>query len=175
MLVPKPMLADNKSIHTAWDLLRLPVYGSPKIDGVRATVRNGVVYGRSGEPIRNVHVQDALKHVKWCDGELAIGPITAQDLCRKTCSVVNSNDKPIDGLTFNVFDHVANPDDPFDKRYGVVETAFAIHPSPVVKVVPQTLLKSMAEVEHFEDMMLEAGFEGVMLRSPDAQIGRAHV
>ena len=38
----------------------------------------------------------------------------------------------------------------------------------IVQVVPQTLLKSMAEVEHFEDMMLEAGFEGVMLRSPDA-------
>lgn len=157
------MLADNKSIHTNWKLLRLPVYGSPKIDGVRATVRDGVVYSRSGEPIKNKAVQEKFKHCAWLDGELAVGPLTAQDLCRKTCSVVNSYDKPADEVTFNVFDHVQYPTVRFEQRYEMLYDS-----SRGLQVVPQVLLMSLAEIEKYEDDMLELGYEGVMLRDPSA-------
>lgn len=159
--IPKPMLADNKSIHTAFELLRFPVYGSPKIDGVRATVRDGVVYARSGDPIRNRLVQEKFRHLEWMDGELTIGDITAQDLCRKTSGIVNSIEKPIDGIAFNVFDHVQYTLDSFEMRKGRIKGAG-------INVVPQVLLFNLEEVEHFEDMQLAAGFEGVMLRMPYA-------
>ena len=161
LLIPKPMLADNKSIHTAFELLRFPVYGSPKIDGVRATVRDGVVYARSGDPIRNRLVQEKFRHLSWFDGELTIGDITAQDLCRKTSGIVNSIEKPIDGISFNVFDHVRYALDPFETRLARIN-------GKDISIVPQVLLHNLAEVERYEDEMLALGFEGVMLRNIDA-------
>lgn len=118
----------------------------------------------SSEPIRNVHVQALLGKYTWFDGELAIGDITAQNLCRHTCSIVNSIDKPIDGLTFNVFDHVEFANDSFLSR---ARKLFADRKNGV-QLVPQRLLHNLAEVETFEDEILDLGFEGVMLRSPDA-------
>lgn len=162
LIIPKPMLADNKSIHTAFELLRFPVFGSPKIDGVRATVRNGVVYARSGDPLRNRLVQEKFRHLNWMDGELTIGDITAQDLCRKTSGIVNSIEKPIDGIAFNVFDHVQHVMDSFCTRMR------RMYKDKDVDLVPQVLLQNLADVERFEDEMLELGYEGVMLRSPSA-------
>ena len=161
LTIPKPMLADNKSIHTAFELLRFPVYGSPKIDGVRATVRDGVVYARSGDPIRNRLVQEKFRHLNWLDGELTIGDITAQDLCRKTSGIVNSIEKPIDGISFNVFDHVRYALDPFETRLARIN-------GKDISIVPQVLLHNLAEVERYEDKMLALGFEGIMLRQPFA-------
>ena len=48
--VIEPMLASGI---TDYSKLTFPKYISPKLDGVRAIVNNGVVYSRSGKPIRS--------------------------------------------------------------------------------------------------------------------------
>ena len=53
----KPMLsASVEDVKT----LRLPLLGSPKLDGIRAMVRDGVLVSRNMKPIPNVWTQRLL-------------------------------------------------------------------------------------------------------------------
>lgn len=160
----RPMLACSESAHNFFDELRFPLLASPKIDGIRATVRDGVVYARSNEPIRNINVQERFKHLSWYDGELALGDPTRHDLCRATASVTNSKSKPIDGLTFHVFDHVQTPYEPFlirNPRRGFVQ-------EDGVVLVPQFHIENLEALLTIEDTYLEQGYEGLILRDPMA-------
>ncbi len=65
----KPMLACEVDL----DKLRFPLLASAKLDGVRAIVRDGVVYSRSNKPIPNKFVQQQFKHLEHFDGELIVG------------------------------------------------------------------------------------------------------
>ena len=105
----RPMLACSESAHNFFDKLRFPLYASPKLDGIRATVRDGVVYARSNKPIANIHVQEKFKHFEWFDGELIVGDPTSKTCYRDTCSVVNSKSKPVEDVNFYVFDHIRFP------------------------------------------------------------------
>jgi hypothetical protein len=66
----KPMLATDAEL----DKLRFPILCSPKLDGIRAVVRGGVVYSRSNKPIPNKWVQSKLSHLEHYDGELIVAP-----------------------------------------------------------------------------------------------------
>ena len=51
--------------------LRFPVLASPKLDGIRAYVKDGVVLSRQNKPIPNDHVQSLFSKYEHFDGELA--------------------------------------------------------------------------------------------------------
>lgn len=160
----RPMLACSESAHNFFDDLRFPLLASPKIDGIRATVRDGVVYARSNEPIRNINVQQAFSHFEHFDGELGVGDPWRHDLCRTTASVTNSKDKPIDGLKLYVFDHVENLSDTYGARWRKVPKQL---PGKVVRV-EQRVINDLEQLLAYEDAQLEKGYEGLILRDPDA-------
>lgn len=160
----KPMLACSESAHNFFDDLRFTLLASPKIDGIRATVRNGVVYARSNDPIRNRHVQDRFKHLSFFDGELALGDPTAQDLCRRTGGTTNSIEKPIDGLTFHVFDHVEF----CDISYALRSKNLTFQKSEHVVLVPQIHIETLDDLLVVEEKYLDLGYEGLILRDPMA-------
>ena len=66
----KPLLA-----YTVSDLaaVRFPVLASPKLDGVRCVIRDGVAMTRTLKPIPNRHVRAMLAHLPDLDGELIAG------------------------------------------------------------------------------------------------------
>ena len=107
----KPMLASDANL----DSLRYPLIASPKLDGVRATVRDGVVYSRSNKPIPNLHVQSLFMDYEYFDGELIVGSPTSATVYRDTVSQVMSQDKT-DGCNFYVFDHIEFMDKPYSER-----------------------------------------------------------
>ena len=86
MTLFKPMLATDAVL----EKLRFPLLASPKLDGVRAIVRDGVVYSRSNKPIPNVFVQETFKGLDHADGELIVGLPTAKDCMQATMSGVMS-------------------------------------------------------------------------------------
>lgn len=164
----KPMLACSESAHNFFDQLHFPLMASPKIDGIRATVRNGVVYARSNEPIRNINVQRKFGYLEHFDGELGVGDPWRHDLCRATASVTNSKDKPVDELMFHAFDHVHFLTDPFDGRLRRLTEQKAFHGGPQVRLVEQAMIRSLDDLLAYEDAQLEKGYEGLILRAADA-------
>ena len=152
----KPMLASDANL----DLLRYPLIASPKLDGVRATVRDGVVYSRSNKPIPNKHVHSLFKNCEYFDGELIVGDPTSPTVYRDTVSEVMSHDKT-NGCDFYVFDHIANLSASYiDRRkqlHGVNGTVF-LH--------AQMVINNLDDLLAYEDVCLIAGYEGLILRDP---------
>ena len=155
----KPMLA------SPFDeaLLKFPVLASPKLDGVRAIVRDGVVLSRALKPIPNKWVQQRFSHLEHFDGELIVGASNHPDVLRTTTSGVMRVEGEPD-VSFHVFDHVENHARLYTVRYDLLEEDTEIN----VFVVPQHELMNTFELNAFEHEVLAEGYEGVMLRRPDA-------
>lgn len=162
--MPTPLLAAKADVA----LLRFPLLASPKIDGIRALVKDGVVYARSGKPIPNAHVQQLFGKLHGFDGELVVGEPTAPDVFRRCQSGIMSKKGEPD-VRFFVFDWWNRG----NYAYGLYSAPYSISKimqtlPPRVVLVEQNMLYSLAELDEFETTCLAAGFEGVMLRNPDA-------
>ena len=167
----KPMLATDADL----DKLRFPLLASAKLDGVRAVVRGGVVYSRSNKPIPNKFVQQKFCKFEHFDGELICGDPTSKSCYRDTVSVVMSLDKAADNAGFFVFDSVRD----LGANYGVRHrwiTAKRDLPENVI-LHDQVLCASLDDVLDYEAECLEDGYEGLILRDPDApyKTGRSTV
>lgn len=144
-------------------LLKFPVLASPKLDGVRAIVRDGVVLSRALKPIPNKWVQQRFSHLEHFDGELIVGASNHPDVLRTTTSGVMRVEGEPD-VSFHVFDHVENHARLYTTRYGLLQSD---HQNNVF-VVPQHEVVNFFELNAFERDILAQGWEGVMLRRPDA-------
>ncbi len=155
----KPMLACDADISK----LKYPVAASAKLDGVRAVVREGVVYSRSNKPIPNAFVQRMFGHLEHYDGELIVGEPSESDVYRKTVSHVMSHDKVDFDVRFYVFDHVENMEEPWVQRVRSCK-----HNNKQVLLLKSELIFDQDELLAYEEYILALGFEGLILRSPNA-------
>ena len=153
----RPMLGVNapKDLST----LHYPMYLSPKLDGVRAVVKDGVVYSRSGKPIPNKKVQQAYGHLQGYDGELIYGSPTDSNVYNKTVSAVMTEDGP--DVSFYVFDYWRS-DAPYSFRYDYLESVIPYG----INLVVQHTVNNEDDVATYEKVYLGLGYEGVMLRNP---------
>lgn len=166
----KPMLATDADL----DNLRFPLLASAKLDGIRAIVRDGVVYSRRNKPIPNKFVQAKFKHLEHFDGELIVGEPTAHDVYRQTTSgVMSVEGKP--SVQLFVFDHIKDISAPYSIRGKWLDDDI-LQKTPVHVVLhPQVIVHSLAELLTVEDLFLDQGYEGLILRDPNApyKMGRS--
>lgn len=154
--------------------LRYPCWASFKLDGLRAVVRDGVVYSRSNKPIPNKHVQQKFKHLEHFDGELIVGNPCSTTVFRDTTSVVMSRDKPADDVNFYVFDHIGEMKKPYAARVLNIRGWGVRHDIHILSQLP---IENHEQLVEFEAQALEAGYEGLILRDPAApyKMGRSTV
>lgn len=161
----KPLLAD-----TIEDLNKVPysVLVSVKLDGIRAIIKDSVVYSRSMKPIRNKHVQYLFGREEYngLDGELIVGPPNAKDVYLKTNSGVMSADGEPD-VKFYVFDRWDWPEAEY--AYRLEKGVFGAVEGPFLVAVTQWLANSVEDVLSYEKTALEDGYEGLMLRKAEAR------
>jgi DNA ligase 1 len=160
----KPMLAVDCG---GVDNVVFPVIASPKLDGVRAIITHAGVLSRTLKPIPNIRVQALLDGLPGgLDGELIAGDPTAPDAYRKTVSMVMSDDAPIDGLKYHIFD--VQEDGPFTARFLRLVNIFAnLENADALEFVPQTTVTSADRLSELEAEWVSLGYEGAILRSPD--------
>lgn len=160
----KPMLA-AKDLQ---DLTKLtfPILASPKIDGIRAIIHNNKVLSRRLKPIPNKHIQKMLQGMpNGLDGELIVGRPNHEQVFSNTQSgVMSIEGKPT--FTFHIFDYISA--DCYTCRQDIFKRWYKDngHKYPV-KLVKQTLIHNIDELEQYEKRILKRGYEGVMLRSLD--------
>jgi DNA ligase-1 len=169
----KPMLADD------WDpaAQRFPILAMPKIDGVRGLNLFGKLTGRSLKPFKNRHITRLFSHSALIgfDGEFAANKDTHPDLCRLTTSALGT----IEGLPYvlwHLFDYVTveTVNLPYWQRLkllrGKVEELHVTMPliAQHLRVVPATEFGAMEGLETFKATCADAGYEGVILRDPNA-------
>jgi DNA ligase-1 len=143
--------------------LRFPLMVSPKLDGVRCVVWEGVAYSRNAKPIRNRFVQKWAADYHNIDGELIVGSPTEGEVLGRTQSGVMSYVGEPD-FSFHLFD---SPDNhlPFDSRLDQVQ---AEHDGePRIVLVPHHLVEFAQDFVDYEELFLKQGYEGMMVRHPD--------
>lgn len=136
-----------------------PMYGSPKIDGLRA-LKDDVMRSSSYTPFPNVHLQAFFKEwPRGWDGEIVIGNPTDKECFNKTTSVVMSKNNPIDGIRFFVFDNFVDPLKPWIERIASV---------PAKVRLKQVKLMNADMAFLYEQQCVNMGYEGIVLRQPYA-------
>ena len=162
MTMIKPMLG----IAADTTKLVFPIYASPKLDGIRVIIKDNQVLSRNGKPIPNMFVQSLLKSYHGLDGELIVGHPTHPNVFQLTTSGVMS----IEG-TPNVRLYVFDcwyAEGGIDARYNEVLKITQNSSIVDIEVVPQIVINSLEELYKFEEDCLAKGYEGVMLRYPNA-------
>jgi DNA ligase-1 len=156
----KPLLA--ATIDDTADL-KYPVLASPKLDGIRCIVIDGVAMSRKLKPIPNQYVQECLGTGEYdgLDGELIVGDPASKSCYHDTYSGVMSGDGRPDFL-FHVFDRIDLMDYGFEDRF---EQGLGEVNLPHLKVVWHVKVENEADLLQMEDQWLYLGFEGVMVRS----------
>lgn len=146
--------------------IKYPALLSEKLDGIRASIHNGVVMSRSMKPIPSKVVQEKFGRPEYegYDGEIIYGDKNARDVFNKSTRACMSHEFPeefdIDNLHFYVFDVIG--EEPYAVRYGLMEpdTKNNVHR------LWSTYVNSPEEVAKYESEFLQDGAEGVILRSP---------
>lgn len=170
----RPSLACDASMEDFERILsHTPLYASPKLDGIRATVLNGQLVSRTLKPIRNRYIQGLLghPHFEGIDGELIVGEPRGEGVFARTSSGVMSEAGSPD-FTYYVFDDHSYRDtqDEYHRRltvlYRRLERLAASSYGVPIQLLQQDLLRDIKSLEELEDHYVSAGYEGVILRHP---------
>lgn len=170
-MIPKGFKPNLAATLTKPELIQFPVYCSPKIDGIRCVVFDGVAYSRSLKPIPSSGVQAWAKeygrNLEGFDGELVVGSSTASDCMQRSMAAMRKDF--VGDFTFYVFDLIDDDStlEKFGPRYGRLLEWMEVPPGNA-QAVPQKLVHDMAHFDLWESMFLKDGYEGMMIRRPDS-------
>ncbi len=169
----KPMLASPADL----DNIRYPVFASPKLDGIRASVVGGRLLSRTLKEIPNRFIFNMLSRPLYegLDGELIVGGPTSPTCYRDTVSGVMK----IEGMPdfeYHIFDWW-NYGSSFSHRRAELAVHYSANLSSVSRLilVPHTVLNSREELDAYEASHVAAGHEGVMIAAAEGKykFGRA--
>lgn len=151
------------------DELRFPLLASPKLDGVRALNINGVLVSRKLKEIPNTFVQRYLSSLfmSGYDGELVAGISTGQGVFHRTTSAVMS-EGGTPPVTFWVFDRFDKAHEPYIERIRHLPPEQDLDPDELIRVRPlkHVLIRTRNQLDRYEAICLQKGYEGVMVRDP---------
>lgn len=166
-MIPDGFRPNLAATLTKPELIKFPVWCSPKIDGIRCVVFGGVAYSRSLKQIPNPHVQawakEYAKELEGVDGELVVGSPTDPNCMQNTTSGVMKH-SGVPAFTFHAFD-VYMPGVKFSERLDVVEGRVRqCGNSTYTRAVMHEEAFDIEEVGFLEERFLLEGYEGLMLR-----------
>jgi len=161
----RPLKAPSLSI-TDKELEKLPypVFGSPKLDGFRCVIVNGLAKTSSMKNIQNTFVFDYLsrKEFSGLDGELVVGKSNSPDTFNNTSGPLRRFDGCPD-FTFFVFDRFGEDNlDYYDRWLASVNVRLT--DKRIIKL-KQTPLNSPEAVIEYTDKCIASNYEGAMIRT----------
>jgi len=145
--------------------IKYPVIASPKIDGIRCIIKDGVALSRTLKPIRNEYIQSILgkPELNGLDGELIVGPITADDVYRNTSSnVMRIKGEP--KFDYRVFDQFEVTSDSYIVRNIAMNKQVLYHSHATS--LDYVVIDNQDQLLAYEIDCLAQGYEGVIVRSP---------
>ena len=167
----KPMLAGKATDEQIEKLFerKSEMLASPKLDGIRCMIQDGTALSRSLKPIRNEHIQYILGREEFngLDGEIISGDPTADDVYR----ITNGNVMRVTGspeFTFWIFDNFMYPQHPYRAREYEIHHIDPTGIHPYIRILSTVSVTNMKELYEYEKKCLAEGYEGVILRNPEA-------
>lgn len=173
-MITKPMLAGT--LEDTGDL-KFPVYCTPKLDGIRCLIVGGKALSRKFKPIPNHHIRTTLETVlpDGFDGEVMIPGADFNTVQSKVMTMAGKPD-----FTYHVFDYVKDGlDKPYLERVQDMASWTYVNfgDASFLRPVMPKKVEGIGEFFILEKRWIEAGFEGIMIRSAEGpyKCGRSTV
>lgn len=156
--------------------VKFPCIVQPKIDGVHSLNRDGKCTGRSLKAHANPHTTVVFSQPEYhgfC-GEKTQGTDPTRDsLCRDTSSVLGREYGEPE-ITWWLFDYVTNTiiDLGYRDRMQILLDVVVNLPDKLsknIRIIKSKLVNNMEELLAFEDNCLNEGYEGIIIRDPEAK------
>ena len=165
-MITKRMLAATLKNMESLDFEENTYLATPKLDGIRALMINGVLVSRTFKPIRNIHIKTILENL-LPDG--ADGEIICPGAFQKTSSgVMRESGEP--EFSYYWFDQVVDDiEKPYVERMRDLATVHSTimlraFGSMIKPLLPITI-KDLEHLKQYEQQCIDSGFEGVILRT----------
>ena len=169
-MIKRPMLASDADLSK----IQYPVYCSPKYDGIRCSIVNGMPKTRSFKDIPNKHVYLTLQGLPNLDGELVTlkegydedscvvdGIIQEGHFNDTTSAMMSYEGEPL--FVYCAFDWIGKTDLSYIKRTEMLSEISPQLPH-FVKIVLPTLIDNEAELLAFAKRCQDYGLEGIIIR-----------
>ena len=151
--------------------LRYPYYAQPKIDGIRVLVTlidgKATLLSRNGNRFSMPHLSAALTPYLMAspslilDGELYSPDLSFTALCSAIRSSEHQDKAKVSLYLFDCY-NTDKPRQSYKERYKAAQMLASV---PFVVVVETITVKSHKAVERALECFIEAGYEGVMIKS----------
>jgi DNA ligase-1 len=164
---PQLLYRKNPDVHK----LEYPLLASAKLDGFRCFITKDGPRSRTLKPIPNREIREALSDPRLygLDGELIVGDAHDPQVFNISSSYIRSHDKRGGDWTFYAFDRWDVPDMPFHRRFISIENGvFLNYRHPQCGVVNHCYVLDPDHLLEYEQICLDAGYEGLILRHPTA-------
>lgn len=147
--------------------LQFPLLASPKYDGIRCVIVDGVPMTRSlKKPVPNLFVRESLTGLPWFDGELIVGNPCDPEVCARTQSGIMAKAGEPD-YYFYVFDlaHPKHAPLSYFQRHALAKDMVESYDSDRIRFVEHSLISGEDALLEYENLLLSQGYEGAMVRS----------
>lgn len=165
----KPMLAaDLAKVGNDLSKVQYPLLVSPKLDGLRCIIWEGVAYSRNAEPFPNAFLQNWARDYHNLDGELIVGA-PVEDGAGTVLGRTMSGIKRVEGepdFRFHLFDSPQRRYPEFEANFDALCAEF-VDSDARIEIVPHIEADGPQNLAMAESFYLERGYEGVMLRAHD--------
>jgi DNA ligase-1 len=168
----KPQLAKDYNE----DKLKFPLYVLPKVDGVRMINLKGEALGRSLKPHGNLYTTDKFSNYFFdgLDGEMVLGNNpTAPNLCSNTSGAISriKGEPEMYWWCFDLLNDQTKELGYIDRYRKMFRKVHELQLVGYVNILamPIAMVRDLDELKTYEDDYLIQGYEGVIIRSPEAK------
>ncbi len=164
----QPMLA----IKADFDKIIYPCLVSPKLDGIRCIIKDGIPLTRKLKPIPNLHIYNILSGLTEYDGEIMVADKNFNDV---QSSVMSKNGEP--DFEYHIFDAFTHPNSPFSERFENIKLPTSQKYNKICKIVQCYSVNNEEELLTYLELFISWGYEGLMIRSSSSpyKFGRSTV
>lgn len=170
-MIKKPLLAGKVDL----DNINYPVLATPKLDGIRCLLVDGVPLSRTFKPIPNKYITKILAGLTGVhdafDGELMLKDPDAT-FQQVTSAVMSQEGAP--AFVYCVFDYIGgvhgdrfNHNHPYEERVQEMIDAWKTLGKPhYLRPVIPSKIEDPQHLNAYERGCLKSGYEGIMIRDP---------
>jgi len=166
-MIEQPLLASTAK-EKDFPNIKYPVIGTPKLDGIRCLIVNGKAVSRNFKEIPNKYVARILPTIakEGMDGELVLkGDKPFNEV---SSAIMRFEGEP--DFEYQVFDWVtSSPDEPYVNRIAKLKDCVKTINNDKLKFVDTFDIGNERELQLAEAAVVELGYEGLMIRSPNGK------
>jgi DNA ligase-1 len=177
--IVKPTLA--KDFKDYQHVITWPVYSQPKFDGLRCIITRDGAYSRNWKPFFTLaHIREALApifaenpNIVAFDGEV-YNHLLKDDfneivsLVKQPKATAEDIERAKDKIEYHVYDYVDKNQVSFTDRSRNLLIYLLEVEETYIQIVETRMVGDMEQLDELYDLYLEGGYEGQMVRHPDA-------